>query len=220
MWWGTVGFPCWIFALNTKTCPFWGNSESCGLSTLRNGWIWMNRPWCNSWWTRMRKNNCWPRTLRHGKLQVWKLRNAWSLNISSMFQWYQMKYQWEKSFKYRVYTYRCPTSWAAMMTPLKLVEASPIPKLKALPRNNGADRQAPLTYATPTVTKMCYFSIRYPSIINHSYVHVFRFKYHSRMFMYMYYTYIFFEWCLYPLFLWHIRLSLYLRPLMKWASLA
>lgn len=76
-----------------------------------------------------------------------------------------MKYQWEKSFKYRVYTYRCPTSWAAMMTPLKLVEASPIPKLKALPRNNGADRQAPLTYATPTVTKMCYFSIRYPSIL-------------------------------------------------------
>lgn len=64
-----------------------------------------------------------------------------------------MKYQWEKSFKYRVYTYRCPTSWAAMMTPLKLVEASPIPKLKALPRNNGADRQAPLTYATPTITK-------------------------------------------------------------------
>lgn len=64
-----------------------------------------------------------------------------------------MKYLWEKSFKYRVYTYRCPTSWAAMMTPLKLVEASPIPKLKALPRNNGADRQAPLTYATPTITK-------------------------------------------------------------------
>lgn len=98
-----------------------------------------------------------------------------------------MKYQWEKSFKYRVYTYRCPTSWAAMMTPLKLVEASPIPKLKALPRNNGADRQAPLTYATPTVTKMCYFSIRYPSILNYSYVHVFRFKYH----IYVLYIYIF-----------------------------
>lgn len=80
-----------------------------------------------------------------------------------------------------------------MMTPLKLVEASPIPKLKALPRNNGADRQAPLTYATPTITKMCYISIRYPIILNYSYVHVFRFKYHSRMFMYMYYTYIFFE---------------------------
>lgn len=36
-----------------------------------------------------------------------------------------------------------------MMTPLKLVDASPIPKLYASFRKYGADRQAPRTYATP-----------------------------------------------------------------------
>ena len=39
------------------------------------------------------------------------------------------------------------------MIPLKLVEASPIPKLNAFPRRNGADKQAPRTYATPRIKK-------------------------------------------------------------------